>query len=208
MKKLILAVLGVTALSFAGVATMSTMTQAQAQKDSKAPLILVVHQAQIVAQSKAGKSMAEQAESLQKNVTAELQDEQKKLENDIEAYQKNRDLWSTEERQKKEQELASRSQVGLPQMGKVMEAAYVQAVRKAENDILKEAGPIMQKIVEARGATILLDRSAIMYAAAETDITQEVIAKLDKKLKTVSVEQVSLKELQRRAAEASKKAKQ
>ena len=40
----------------------------------------------------------------------------------------------------------------------------------------------------------------------DRDITQEVIAKLDKKLKTVEVEQISLKELQRRAAEASKQA--
>ena len=206
MKKIIFAVLGVVTLSMVSIMTLSSFSQAEAQKNGKAPLILVVHQAQIIAQSKAGKSMTAQAETLQKSVGEELLGEKTKLEKDIESFQANSSLWSTEERNKKQQELAARTQVGLPQMGKVMEAAFVQAVRNAENEILKEASPIMQKIVEDRGATVLLDRSAIMYAAAETDITQEVIAKLDKKLKTVKVEQISLKELQRRAAEASKKA--
>ena len=192
IKKTILAAFGVFTLSFASFATMSALTEAQAQKNGKAPLILVVHQAQLIAQSKAGKSMAEQAESLQDSIRSELTDERKKLDTDLEAYQKNRDLWSAEERQKKEQELQARAQVGLPQMGKVMEQAFLQAVGKAENNILTEAGPIMQKIVEDRGATILIDRSAIMYAAAETDITQEVISKLDKKLKPSFITSLSV----------------
>jgi rRNA-processing protein FCF1 len=66
--------------------------------------------------------------------------------------------------------------------------------------------PILKTIVEARGATILLDRSAVMYASTDTDITQQVIAELDKKLTSVTVEKTNLAELQKQAAEAQKKA--
>jgi len=205
---LFFAILGVTAMAGTLTVASSVVTTADAQKKGDAPIILIVNQAQILAQSKAGKSMASQLETYQNSIRSDLQGEKSKLESDIKSYQQNRDLWSQEERQKKEQELASRSQVGLPQMGKVMESAFVQTARKAENDILQEAAPIMEEIVKKRGATILLDRSAIMYAAEETNITQEVISKLDKKKKSVSVEQVSLSDLQRRAAEASKNSQQ
>lgn len=208
MRKLIFAALGATAMVSAFTIGQSITTTAEAQNNGEAPIILVVNQAQIVAQSKAGKSASSQAETYQKSIASELQAKKTTLENDIKSYQQNRDLWSAEERQRKEQELASRAQVGFPQMNKVMEAAFVQSVRKAENEILTEAAPIMEEIVKKRGATVLLDRSAIMYAAEETNITQEVISKLDKKLKSVSLEQISLAELERRAAEASKQANQ
>ena len=65
--------------------------------------------------------------------------------------------------------------------------------------------PILKKIVEDRGATVMLDRSAVMYASVDTNITAEVIAELDKVLSTVKVEKVSLADLQRQALEAQKK---
>jgi len=43
-----------------------------------------------------------------------------------------------------------------------------------------------------------------MYAAVETDITQEVIAVLDKKMKTVEVQKISLAEIEKQLQEAAK----
>ncbi|MEO0879538.1 MAG: hypothetical protein AAFY22_07455, partial [Pseudomonadota bacterium] len=63
----------------------------------------------------------------------------------------------------------------------------------------------LKDIVEANGATLLLERSAVMYAAQETDITDQVVSSLDKKLKSVKVERTDLRELQRQAIEAQKK---
>ena len=178
------------------------MAQKRGKKGDDAPIILTVNRAQIIAQSKAGKSASDQIGNLEKSVSSQLTEQKTKLEADIENYQKNKELWSKEERQKKEQELAGRSQYGLPQMGKIMESAFVQSVRKAENDILTQAQPIMQEIVDKRGATILLDTSTILYAAEESNITQEVISKLDKKLSKIDVQEVSLEDILRQVAKA------
>ncbi len=63
----------------------------------------------------------------------------------------------------------------------------------------------MKAIVDKRGATLLLDRSAVMFAAPETDVTQEVLAELNKKMKTVDVQKVTLADVKKKAAEAAAK---
>ena len=208
MQKIFYAVLGTTALTVASVVGSTALSSAQAQKKGSAPIILVVNQAQLMAQSKAGKSANEQIETIRTSVAGELNAEKEKLEADIQNYQKNKDLWSPDQRQKEEQKLAFRTQQQLPQMGQIMEAAFVQTVRKTENDILKEAQPIMQNIVDKRKATLLLERQTVMYVAEEVNITQEVINALDKKMKTVTVENVSLAEIRRRAEEAARQQQQ
>ncbi len=86
-----------------------------------------------------------------------------------------------------------------------MEQAFTNAVQTAQAKILVESQPILKEIVDKRGATILLDRSAVMYFAPETDVTQEVIAALDKKITTVEVQKVSLAELEKQIKEAQAK---
>ena len=76
----------------------------------------------------------------------------------------------------------------MPQRVQIMEQAFSAAVQQAQTKILVESQPILKDIVDKRGATILLDRSAVMYAAPETDITQEVMSALDKKFPKVDVE--------------------
>ena len=196
------------ALAGAGALALAAMTGAaitntvEAQSAAKAPIILVVDQARIVGQSASGKTIGPQAEKVRDAVAAELEAEANKLKTDIEKYQKNASLMSDEVRQKTEQELAVRQQVDLPQQAQLMEQAFRLAVEKAQSKILVESQPIMKEIIDRRGATVMLDRSAVMYAAPETDVTQEVLAELDKKLKTVEVEKISLAELKKRVAEA------
>ncbi len=204
MKKQFLAITGVVALAVAGIAGLSAVNSAEAQSAQKTPVILIVDRAQIISQSKAGKTIPEQAEKVQAGVVKELEAEVAKLKKDIESYQKNASLMSDEVRQKTEQELAMRQQYGLPQREKIVSQAFQLALQNAQNKILIESQPILKKIVDDRGATILLDRSAVMYAAVETDITQEVIAELDKKMKTVEVQKISLAEIEKQLQEAAK----
>jgi outer membrane protein len=95
-----------------------------------------------------------------------------------------------------------------------MEQAFTLALQNAENQILNESAPILKSIVDKRGATLLVDRAVVMYGAPETDITAEVIAELDKKLKNVTVEKITLaqvmaklKEAQNQQAQAAPKKK-
>ncbi len=202
MRMQISAIAGAALLATAGFFGASALNGAEAQNAQKAPVILIVDRAQLVAQSKAGKTIPDQAEKVKASVEKELEGEAEKLKKDIESYQKNASLMSDEVRQKTEQELAVRQQYGLPQRVQIMEQAFTAAVQNAQAKVLIESQPILKEIVERRGATVLLDRAAVMYAAPETDITQEVIAALDKKISTVEVQKISLAEIEKKLREA------
>jgi Skp family chaperone for outer membrane proteins len=105
-------------------------------------------------------------------------------------------------RKKTEQDLAVRQQVALPQQAQIMEQVFAGAVQNAQTKILQESQPIMKTILDRRGATVLLDRQAVLYAAPETDITQEVMTELNKKLKTVAVQKVTLADVKKKLQEA------
>ena len=203
MKKQVSMIAGAAAMVLAGFAGGSMIGTAEAQRDGKSPVILIVNRAELVSQSKAGKTIPGQAETVRDSVAKELEAEAEKLRKDIENYQKNASLMSDEVRQKTEQELAMRQQVGLPQRAQIMEQAFSAAVQNAQAKVLVESQPILKEIVDKRGATILLDRSAVMYAAPETDITQEVIAQLDKKMDKVEVQKISLAEIEKQLREAA-----
>ena len=202
MKKQFIAAIGAIALGAVGLGGMSALTAAQAQKDAKAPVILIVNTELVVAQSKAGQTIPGQAEKVRESVAKELEAEAVKLQKDIENFQKNAELMSEEVRQKTGQELRVRSQYGLPQRAQIVEQAFRLAIQNAQTKILSESQPILKDIVEKRGATVLLDRASVLYAATETDVTQEVINALDKKMKTVEVQKISLAEIEKQIKEA------
>lgn len=205
MNKQFSAIAGAVALAAVSIIGASALNDAEAQGAQKAPVILIVDRAQLIAQSKAGKTIPAQAKTVKSSVESQLEAEAAKLKKDIESYQKNASLMSEEVRKQKEQELAIRQQYALPQRAQIMEQAFSAAVQNAQTKILVESQPILKDIVEKRGATILLDRSAVMYASPETDITQEVIAAIDKKLKSVEVQKISLAEIEKKLQEAQKK---
>lgn len=205
MSKMYMTIAGIAVLLASGVAAGALVSGAEAQQASKAPVILVVDQGAIVAQSDAGKTIPGQATTIKTNIQKEFDAEAEKLKKDIENYQKGASLMSDEVRQKTEQDLAVRQQVQLPQQAQIMEQVFSQVVQVAQAKILQESQPIMKAIVDKRGATLLLDRSSVMYTAPESDITQEVLAELNKKMKTVEVQKVTLADVKKKAAEAASK---
>jgi len=202
MKKQFFAIAGIAAMAFSAFAGIAAFNAVEAQQAQKPPIILVVDRALLVSQSKAGKTIPAQAEKVQASVSKELQAEAKKLNSDIEKFQKNASLMSDEVRAQTEQELAMRQQRGLPQQAQIMEQAYVAAIQNAQNKILVESQPLLKDILDKRGATILLDRSTVMYASTDIDITQEVLSALDKKMSSVEVQKISLADIKKKLQEA------
>lgn len=205
MKTKLLSIAAAAAFVAVGFVSHSAFSTAEAQNSDKAPVILVVNIDQVVAQSKAGKTIPAQAESVRESVAKELEAEAEKLKKDIENFQKNAELMSDEVKAKTAQDLELRRQYGLPQRAQIMEQAFRATLQNARAKVLTESQPILKEIVDKRGATVLLDRSAVMYAASETDVTQEVISRLDKKLKKVEVQKVSLAEVEKQLKEAQAK---
>ena len=178
---------------------------AQAQSAAKAPVILIIDQAQVVAASKAGKSMRPQIQALEEAANKELNAEVSKVVKEGEDLQKQKGLMAEDVWTQKAQQVAIK-QNNLPAMREVKLRELQISEQKALGKLNDAMLPILKTIVEARGATVLLNRSAVMYASTDTDITQQVIAELDKKLTSITVEKTNLAELQKQAAEAQKKA--
>lgn len=206
MKRKILGIVGAAAIAVAGLATAAALNSAEAQQTAKAPVILILDQGQVIAQSKAGKSMSPQLKKLQEDANAELNAEIEKLTKEADDLKKQKDLMAEDVWTEKAKQLSAK-QNNLPALRDVKVRELQLSEQKALAKIDEAMKPILKKIVDDRGATLLLDRSSVMYAAPDTNITAQVISELDKVLTSVKVEKVSLADLQRQAQEAKKKGK-
>tara|TARA_Y100000768_G_C23650746_1_gene528494 strand:+ start:10 stop:564 length:555 start_codon:yes stop_codon:yes gene_type:complete len=60
-------------------------------------------------------------------------------------------------------------------------------IEKSRNDILDNLKPILEKISDEKGITILLEKGTVLLNAETMDITDEVIKKLNKSLPKINV---------------------
>ena len=204
MKRKLIGLAGAAFLAVTGLAAGASVVSAQAQQAGKAPVILILDQAQVIAQSKAGMAMSTQLKALQDSANTELNAEVEKINKETEDLKKQKDLMAEDVWMEKAKQLSVK-QNNLPALREVKVRELSISEQQALGKINDAMMPILKKIVEDRGATVMLDRSAVMYASVDTNITAEVIAELDKVLSTVKVEKVSLADLQRQALEAQKK---
>ena len=64
--------------------------------------------------------------------------------------------------------------------------------RCAEGEFGRLLRPVIEEINKARSATILIDRANLAFAADASDVTAEMIQKLDARVKTVNVSKFNL----------------
>lgn len=176
----------VLALGLSGIGS-SASVQAQA-----AQVILVVDQQRIIETSSAGKNVAEQAKKMRDQMTKEVRGEAEKFQKAQQDFLKNREVMSPEQQQQKAREL-QQMQINLRGVQVQRARELQQSLSKATNEIAVVLRPILEEIVEERNAALLVDRDDVMYVADEYNITDEVLARLDKKLKRVKLERISSK---------------
>lgn len=205
MKAKLASVAASAALVGAALVGVFATPAADAQSDRATPVILILNQQRVIAESRAGQSMTPQLTELQEEAAKELENEVSDLKKEAEDLKKQRDLLAEDVWMKKAQQLAVKEQ-NLPALQEVKRQEIRLSQEKAINEINQVMRPILKDIVEKNGATLMLDRAAVMYASQETDITDEVIRQLDKKLKKIEVEKVDMAELQRQIAEQQKQA--
>jgi len=180
---------GAALAAIAVVLTAGLIGSAVAQ-DS--PVILIVNQQALLVNSKAGKDIARQMGDLQKIVNNEIRTEVEQISKEGENLQTQKDLLSEDVLRDRARSLALRER-NFPAFRELKVRELELTEQKALAEIGKELQPILQKIVEKRGATLLLDRSAVMFASADNDITADVMAELDKRIDSVKVERVEIK---------------
>jgi Skp family chaperone for outer membrane proteins len=185
------------ALLFVAILIAGTRTTAQQPTApaavagaTKTPVILVVDRGAILRTSAAGKDLIKQVDELGKSMEAKYGQEEKKLRADAQELQEQAGVLSAEARNKKERDLRERGEA-LQKKVQEEQTAIQNGINAARTQIEQNLGPILNALFQERGATIMLDRGAIVLGSVDIDITAETITRLDQIMPSVKVTPVT-----------------
>ena len=168
---------------------ISAPTAAMAQRN--APVILFIDNNKLIAESRAGQSITEQIQALAEEAQNEVRTEEAAVQAEGEALQQTRESLSEEDFAQRYQALLARAQQ-VGQLGQIKQAEVQQAQVRALSDLNQQLQPVVEEILDDRNATVLLERSSVVFANEDMDITEEVVRALDRQVRRIEVERVDL----------------
>jgi Skp family chaperone for outer membrane proteins len=154
-----------------------------------ASAILVMDEGRVFSTSDAGKSALAQLKAIGDQITTELDTERKSLAAERDRIGQQRATLTQDQLKARVAALEKRAanfEKIADTKGKEMEATRANTI-KTLNTALQ---PVLEEIVKARGATILLDKGNLIYASGTLEITDEVITKLNGRLRPFTVVRV------------------
>ena len=140
----------------------------------------------VATQSKAGISLREQSVKLTEELQKERDELQKIVEEKNKKFQDERSLLSPDLAKEREEELIKEFQE-LQDNFNIRAQKVQQAVTKANASIDSVLRPIMDEIVNEKGAKMLFERRSFLAVDPKLNITGEVIKILNKRLPKVLV---------------------
>jgi outer membrane protein len=192
----------ITKSFFAGLVAAMLMVGVPTAALAQQPVILFIDQGKLLSTSAAGKSINSQVQALAKTAESELESERKTIQAEGEQLQKIQESLSKEDFAKRYQALVVKAQEGA-RLEQIKKAEIAQAQAQALAQLNEELRPVVEQILDKKKATVLLERSAVVFADEKMDITDEIVAALDKKVKTVKVTKPDLL-AQAKAAQAAR----
>jgi Skp family chaperone for outer membrane proteins len=176
MKRLLSILALVAPLALGGIADAQTTKPAA----SKVPIVIAVVDGNKLTQSaKAMKDAQAEAEKLAKKFDADFAAEQKKLQAEYHQLEKDRLKITGEEYDRRLQRLNQRF-ADIRRTAQVRQQQMSRAVRIVQLEFRNEVVKVIQAIAVESGYTLVLERSAVLHSTAQFDITDEVLARLDK----------------------------
>ncbi len=160
------------------------------QANVPAPKILVIDRQALLQRSKVGQDIERQVQNLTKSAEAELKGEGESLRKERQTLDQQVAILAPDVRQQKLK--AFDAKAGAFQ--KKVQTRQIQikyGVALAQRQVENAAGPIVQALMQERGANLLIDRQAIVFGAPGLDVTQAAIQRLDQKLPSVKVQLVT-----------------
>ena len=174
----------VLALAFAGLMSAGLATSAFA--DPPPAKIVVLDRAGIMQFSKAGQDIAKQVQAYAAQAKADLQGRGRALEEEEKTLQQQVAIMAPDLKAKKIASFQARQQALQRDVaGKDDQMRY--AVAQARAQMEAKLGPILQQLVKERGANMVIDRQAMVFAPPAFDITVDAINRLNQQLSTVKV---------------------
>jgi outer membrane protein len=153
----------------------------------QAPRIVVIDRQQLLQRSAAGKDIFTQTQTLSKQLETQLRTEEGALQTEATQLQQQMAIMAADVRAQKEKDFTTKQQAfqtKVQQRQAQIQASFNQAARQVEVAL----DPILQAIMKERGANLVLDRSAVIVATTDVDVTPLALQRLDRALPRVKVD--------------------
>ena len=171
--------LAILALSAPMVLAAGAGAETKADDKPTALVVAVVDGAKLTQFAKAMKAAQEEAEKLAKRFDADFTAEQKKLQSEYQQLEKDRLKITGQEYDQRLQRLNTRF-AEVRRTAQIRQEQMARAVRYVQVQFRNEVVKVIQAIAVESGYTLVLERTAVLHAAAQLDITDKVLERLDK----------------------------
>ena len=175
----------VLSLAFAGLA--AALFVAPALADPPQPKIVVIDRAAILRFSKVGQDIAKQMQTYANQAKSDLSAQGKALQAEGRNLQQQVAILAPEAKQKRLEAFRAKEEAlqgAAARKDEQLKLAFGQARQAMEQQL----GPILQQLVKERGANLVLDKQAVVFANNNGfDITGEAINRLNQKLPSFKV---------------------
>ena len=152
-----------------------------------APKILVINRQAILQFSKVGQDIARQVQALANQAKNDMAAKSKALQAEGQQLQQQVAILSGDAKQKKIDAFQAKEN-DFQAEGQRKEQAIQGGLLKAQSQVEGVLGPILQALMQQKGANMILDKNAVVFANSSAfDITQPAIDQLNQKLTTVKV---------------------
>lgn len=167
------------------ISTVAAAFMMATQALAAAPVV-VVNVQRILQESSAAKSITEQLKKRSASFKDQLTKKEEELKRVDQDLAKQRGSISPEEFEKKKAEFRKRvtdTQQDVQQKRAALDRGYTKAI----GEIQKQVATIVADLAKERGFDVAVSTSDLLYAKPETDITEEVIKRLNAALPDVKV---------------------
>ncbi len=180
-------------LAFLGAAVVPALAANPPPPQQQLKMLLIDRQA-IIRFSKVGQDVARQIEAYGNQAKAEIAGQQKALQAEAQKLQQDVAILAADAKAKKIADFDAK-QNGLQAAAQKKEQMIQGGFMKAQQTIAQALEPILQTLMQQRGANIILDKNAVVYASPQAvaafDITVPAIDQLNQKLPSLKVDLVA-----------------
>ncbi len=185
--------------AFMLVIGLSSLAQAQ-------QTILVINEERIIRESAVGQHIATEMERIGNEIAAELAPLGTTIRTENEAITAETSALSEEALMARPDLIqrieALQSDAQQFEVRRQIAQAEIQATQRAAmQPVMAALQNVLQELVDARGADLLLDRSQVVYAAEGIDVSDAAIARLNEVISTTPVNRVRVPQQQAAAAQ-------
>ena len=159
---------------------------AQDSKEMPTAVVAVLDLSHILWASNAAKDVRRQAEEYRVNLRNVVQAEELTLRDEEAELKRQRGVLSPEAFADKRQQFRTRV-MAAQRRGQGKKTQLDQAIKTAMLQVQQAVIPIVQKLTEINGITLVVDKSQVLVADRAIDITKPVLDKLNETLRTVKV---------------------